>query len=424
MAHDVFISYSSKDKVVADAVCAVLEQHRVRCWIAPRDIGPGAEWGESIVGAIAGSRVMVLIFSASANESPQIRREVERAVHNNVVIVPMRIEDVLPQKSLEFFIGAVHWLDAFDKPFGNYLEHLAGVVTGILGAPDLASQAGRSEVGDAVVAKKKAPRAMWPFAVAGVALALILGLGYLWWHGRERGGAGEGASGNDGGAGRTSAASGSTTVATGPNGTTVAGTAALTSSAPVRPAAAMHLRSEKATVSVNDAKVMVVTDHFYHSGWNTGGPGVAHRYDTKAVKDALLVVDHATGLMWQRGGSGESGGLQGDRKDADAYVQGLNAKKYGGYADWRLPTLEEAMSLMTPPEKGQAGEVTSGDTSEKGAYHIDASFENSAAPMMWTADMQSPERGWMLYFWDGICTPEKVDHNYYARAVRSLQGGE
>ena len=105
MAHDVFICHSSKDKAVADAVCATLEQQRVRCWIAPRDIGPGAEWGEAIVSAIQSSRVMVLIFSESANESPQIRREVERAVHNKVVIVPMRIEDVLPQKSLEYFIG-------------------------------------------------------------------------------------------------------------------------------------------------------------------------------------------------------------------------------------------------------------------------------------------------------------------------------
>lgn len=36
MAHDVFISYSSKDKTAADATCAVLEGCGVRCWMAPR----------------------------------------------------------------------------------------------------------------------------------------------------------------------------------------------------------------------------------------------------------------------------------------------------------------------------------------------------------------------------------------------------
>jgi hypothetical protein len=59
MAHDVFLSYSSKDKPVADATCAVLEGRGIRCWMAPRDITPGADWGESIIDAIQGARAMV-----------------------------------------------------------------------------------------------------------------------------------------------------------------------------------------------------------------------------------------------------------------------------------------------------------------------------------------------------------------------------
>ena len=69
MAHDVFISHSTTDKTVADAVCAMLEEHQIRCWIAPRDITPGKEWGKAIIDAIGASRVMVLILSASANTS-------------------------------------------------------------------------------------------------------------------------------------------------------------------------------------------------------------------------------------------------------------------------------------------------------------------------------------------------------------------
>src|SRR5262245_43703688 len=99
MAFDAFVSYSSKDKAAADAVCAVLEVAGVRCWIAPRDIRPGGEYGAAIIDAIDRCRVMVLIFSSSANASQQILREIERAVSKGVAIVPVRIEDVAPTRS-------------------------------------------------------------------------------------------------------------------------------------------------------------------------------------------------------------------------------------------------------------------------------------------------------------------------------------
>src|SRR5271163_455626 len=81
VAHDVFVSYSHHDKPQADAVCATLEAKGIRCWIAPRDVIPGQEWGAAIVDAIQSSRVMVLVFSSHANASPQIRREVQLAVN-------------------------------------------------------------------------------------------------------------------------------------------------------------------------------------------------------------------------------------------------------------------------------------------------------------------------------------------------------
>jgi TIR domain-containing protein/uncharacterized protein DUF1566 len=384
MAHDVFISHSSKDKAVADAVCATLEQHHIRCWIAPRDIGPGQEWGESIVTAIHSSRVMVLIFSASANESPQIRREVERAVHKSVVIVPMRIEDVLPQKSLEYFIGAVHWLDAFNKPLENYLENLAGVVSGILGGPDIA----RTPSGDESPGRKTSPHRIWVYAGVGIAAVLIAVL-FTFTFLRKS----------------TNPQQGVVTLGSGASG---------------RPVAAVHLRSEKQTLSVDQAKVMVVTHNFFRDGWNTGGKGLTHQYESKVVQNALVVLDHATGLMWQRGGSGDN--VQGGYKAAEDYVQGLNAKKFAGFDDWRLPTLEEGMSLMTGAQSGQPGEADYGDgQAVKGTYHIDSSFEKNGAPFIWTSDLQSAKRAWVVYFWDGICDLENLDFNAYVRAVRSLK---
>ena len=132
MSHDAFISYSSRDKAVADAACAALEASGVRCWIAPRDIMPGAEWGEAIIDAINQCRAFILIFSANANESPQIRREVERAVSKGIAIIPVRIQDIAPARSLEYFIGTVHWLDALTPPLEAHLRRLVDTVKALL----------------------------------------------------------------------------------------------------------------------------------------------------------------------------------------------------------------------------------------------------------------------------------------------------
>jgi hypothetical protein len=132
MAHDVFISHSSKDKAYADEVCARLEAEGIRCWIAPRDILPGMAWGSSIVEAIEAARLMVLVFSANANSSPQIEREVERALNKQVTIVPLRIEPITPGKSLEYFLGTPQWLDAVAPPFEQHLEYIAQTIKVLL----------------------------------------------------------------------------------------------------------------------------------------------------------------------------------------------------------------------------------------------------------------------------------------------------
>lgn len=124
----VFISYSSKDRTVANMVCALLEERGHRCWIAPRDIVPGREWGESIIGGIKGATLFVLIFSRHANTSPQILREVERAVNRGLPIIPFRIEDVLPAGSMEYFMSVPHWFDALSPPVEDHVARLAAVI--------------------------------------------------------------------------------------------------------------------------------------------------------------------------------------------------------------------------------------------------------------------------------------------------------
>ncbi len=135
MAHDVFISYSAKDKPTADAVCAKLEARGVRCWIAPRDILPSEEYAAALVNALRGSRLMVLIFSSGANQSQQVLREVERAVSRGLPILPLRIEDVAPSEAMEYYIASRHWLDALTPPLENHLAHLTETVTLLLSRP-------------------------------------------------------------------------------------------------------------------------------------------------------------------------------------------------------------------------------------------------------------------------------------------------
>jgi hypothetical protein len=130
--HDVFLSYSSHDKTWADAACAVLEGDRIRCWIAPRDITPGEEWGAAIIKGINGSRIMVLIFSGHANASGQVRREVERAISQGTTVLAMRVEDVRPAGSMEFALSNTHWLDAFTPPVERSLGKLARSVQTLL----------------------------------------------------------------------------------------------------------------------------------------------------------------------------------------------------------------------------------------------------------------------------------------------------
>ena len=125
MAHDVFISYSAKDKAIADGVCATLEGRAIRCWIAPRDILPGQDWDTAIIGAIKAAKIMVLVFSSHSNDSFAVHREVKAAFSNGLIVAPLRLDDVRLNENLEFFMGLVHWLDAMTPPIEGHLTQLA-----------------------------------------------------------------------------------------------------------------------------------------------------------------------------------------------------------------------------------------------------------------------------------------------------------
>jgi hypothetical protein len=155
MTRDVFISYATEDKPTADAVCHRLEAEGIRCWIAPRDLPPGADFPERLVEAIRRSRIMVVVFSSHANASRYVKLEVYQAFERELTTIPFRIEQVEPGPGLELHLRMIHWLDALTPPLESHLEELTARVRQILaaeepgGGEDLPSEARRPVRGTA-----------------------------------------------------------------------------------------------------------------------------------------------------------------------------------------------------------------------------------------------------------------------------------
>jgi hypothetical protein len=204
------------------------------------------------------------------------------------------------------------------------------------------------------------------------------------------------------------------------------------------------LRSVAATLGVDEAKAAIFANGFYCKGWNDTGHGIAHAYEARLLGTAVVVVDQATGLMWQKFGRTDRY-ADNSRQGAEAYVAGLNESGFAGFRDWRLPTLEEAMSLMTDDAHGQAisivepgptgeehGELVPGPERKMPAIlHIEPIFAKGFNVLMWTADFRAAasgtgahddrvRSGWLVDFLDGAVRTEDLVHDAFVRAVRTL----
>lgn len=136
---------------------------------------------------------------------------------------------------------------------------------------------------------------------------------------------------------------------------------------------------------------------------NPAGRGMAHEYELR--DGGRVVFDRATGLVWQREGSDET--LRFDK--AQEYVARLNEARFAGGSDWRLPTLEEAMSLMEPERRA-------------GGLYLDPAFSRRQW-WIWTADRESAVGVWVVYFYGGGCFVHvPLGGSTYVRAVRRPSG--
>jgi len=170
--HDVFVSYSVKDKVVADSIVATLERNSIRCWYAPRDIKPGADWGKAISNAIKASRFFILVFSNHANRSQRVLDELNFAISCEAIIIPFRIENLEPSDAMMLHLSSRHWLDAYDPSWKEYLTKLVQTISSGMGSAVEAEavQVSRSEKIPTQTSKR-----LVPFVLVGL-LAVILGI--------------------------------------------------------------------------------------------------------------------------------------------------------------------------------------------------------------------------------------------------------
>jgi formylglycine-generating enzyme required for sulfatase activity len=164
MTAPIFVSHSSKDVTRVRSLVASLESRGLTCWISERDIAAGDNYGDAIVDAIERAGVMVLVFSESANNSDEIKKEIALASQRRITVVPVRIEDVAPSKAFRYELATRNWIDLFPN-WAEGLGRLSERLATILDAPAVVEIASRP--------MKSRPTRPLIYLAAGVAAAVL-----------------------------------------------------------------------------------------------------------------------------------------------------------------------------------------------------------------------------------------------------------
>lgn len=125
-----FISHAKTDAKQAAEIAAALEARGVPCWIAPRDVEPGRNFGDEIMRGIEACRAFILVLSSASNGSDFVAKELATAVDRRKTVLPIRIEEVQPSHALALFIAGTHWVDAFGGKLGGQADRLASLLSG------------------------------------------------------------------------------------------------------------------------------------------------------------------------------------------------------------------------------------------------------------------------------------------------------
>jgi TolB-like protein len=168
---DVFVSYASENAAVANSIAESLEAQGLKCWIAPRDVKPGAQYADAIVRAINEAKAVVMVMSGSAVGSSHVGKEIERASSKRKPIIAFRIDAAPLNHALEYFLSESQWIDV--KALG-----MPAALNKLKEAVGQGSATSSPQSKNAVVSKKRIAIAATAVVVA---LGIVVGLGLYSW---------------------------------------------------------------------------------------------------------------------------------------------------------------------------------------------------------------------------------------------------
>ena len=136
MDFDVFISYHTKSSLhITEAVCNALENKRIKCWYAPRNIA--GNYARSIVEAIGTCKIFLLILNKEASYSEDVLNEINLAVERvrkgeNISIIPFHISEEDISLDAKYYLSRIHWVDAINPPMEKRITELVSRISYIL----------------------------------------------------------------------------------------------------------------------------------------------------------------------------------------------------------------------------------------------------------------------------------------------------
>ncbi len=406
---DIFISYAKSDKKIAKILAEVFEKQGWSVWWDPK-IPPGKSWPEVIEEALSTTKCVVALWSKASKESKWVKKEARYADQRSILI-PVLIENV--EVPFEFdHLQAAQLLDWKEEISPPEVNKLIGSITTILGHPRVEKKKSTAiektekrtpeqerlesrirEGGTQIPLKKSKliwllPSILVPF-IGGMA---VLGI-YI----------------------NKSEKTVSSIEIIKPEsiGTVKEPVPSVKyTEQPVIPKT--KFRSESRKLSKDTVKSMLQLLDFYCKEYdrskeysNPNGGGFYNNFEEKVKNGDRVILSHASGLMWQQSGSDSHMAYE----KTKVYITKLNRERFAGYSDWRLPTLEEAMSLMEPLEN-------------RGGLYIDSRFDSQQG-YIWTSDLYSASSAWLVGFDTGVCYYSDFinyhyvcDYNDYVRAVR------
>jgi len=179
----IFISYASADAAIATALVDRLENAGLACWMAPRNVTPGALYADEIVRAINDSSLVVLVLSAHSVASVHVGKELERASSKGRRIIALRTDTTALPPAFEYFLSESQWIEVGPGGIETAAAKLTDAVHRHLESATASTSVVRPIIPPPAVAKPpRVPARRKNLAVAAVAAAALLlaGAGVYW----------------------------------------------------------------------------------------------------------------------------------------------------------------------------------------------------------------------------------------------------